>query len=71
MSVWYPIETAPDNKLILVWCCLNKDEPGAVFTACHDPDSSEWLTEFPDCYDGVAVLVHDPEYWMPMPEEPR
>lgn len=72
MSEWQPIETAPRNEYVLVFC----------------PDASEWtqimicgLLEFegdpdpPDWYELNADARPDPldvgpTHWMPLPERP-
>lgn len=61
---WQPIETAPEDEFVLVWCpdfyCY---EYGI---AVLGGEEGHWLT-----YEGDYELESAPTHWMPLPKPPE
>lgn len=73
--LWQPIETAPQDEMILVWA---EDWGGSVAElvlmseyASYDPDEYEDEKARMWVGDQGLNLVFDPTHWMPLPEGPK
>lgn len=62
MSEWQPIETAPKDKWILVWCSNVK----SCFVAMWNGEVEDFVGEAHDLYIDSIDATH----WMPLPEPP-
>jgi hypothetical protein len=70
---WQPIETAPRQKVILLWAVTSDDPPnwkmatGHCALAYDPPHEIEWT------WDGYRLRSWDvnPTHWMPLPEPPE
>ncbi|QIX20227.1 DUF551 domain-containing protein [Agrobacterium pusense] len=61
MTKWQPIESAPMDERILVWCAYLED---TVFAEIRRPDGV--VTG----YDDSHYVIDRPTHWMPLPEPP-
>jgi hypothetical protein len=69
---WRPIETAPDDKQILI-CQDGEIAVARCMTAAED-GSVDWIIWRRLGPDAMAVVMPAPTHWMPLPpapEEPR
>lgn len=71
MAEWQPIETAPANEFILVWCVPPYDEEVApVWVVRKDDDGDFWIEHDADgMWMSASHAV--PTHWMPLPEPPK
>lgn len=60
---WHPIETAPEEIYVLVWCPDYYSYEYGI--AVLDGEEGRWLT-----YEGDHEL-NTPTHWMPLPEPPE
>jgi len=74
--LWQPIETAPEDEMILVWAddgwvacaefVLMSEYGGYDEDDGFEEDGNRmWVN-----YDGAYALQFDPTHWMPLPEAP-
>lgn len=84
MGDWQPIETCPENTLVLVWCEWDESEPVHV-DKFHWTERSEWETVSESSGKSGArrqvrqeTVTREREWdhggsyqhWMPLPEPP-
>lgn len=71
--MWQPIETAPTDKRILLWCPRMKTAVVAQqMTAMEDGEKS-WVYARQlsgNSTHAVAFVVHAPTHWQPIPDDP-
>ena len=69
MAGWQPIETAPKDGEIDVWCVHKrgwKEYDCRAVDACYDPDRERWFGR-----DGAQCLqAYNVTHWMPKPKPP-
>jgi hypothetical protein len=62
MTAWQPIETAPQEKLVILYA------PG------WDPEVTAGKYEFGEWREGgygECMIARNPTHWMPLPEPPK
>jgi hypothetical protein len=71
MTDWQPIETAPKQKVILLWALTDTDTGNWKMAAGY------WMPGYGDepgewTWDGHRLKSYDaqPTHWMPLPEPP-
>jgi hypothetical protein len=87
MGEWQPIETAPDEKMVLVyWPAFKLDDDGNLTDEPHEDDGSGLIGvsakigsifHEPEALNAVGDYFGDeweygdPTHWMPLPDPPR
>lgn len=69
MAEWQPIETAPRDRDILVFCL--DDEPQVVVAYWFEvPEWAGWMYA-DDALSGLQPEGCEPTHWQPLPEPPH
>lgn len=78
---WQPIETAPQNRIVLVHYTNDLGNGRTMRARYYPPETLEsdvaengwadegWYEES-EAYEYLMPLEHDPTHWMPLPEPP-
>lgn len=67
MTDWHPIETAPSNGEILLYCKETGEQFVAFLGTCIEDGERDWV--FARSKD-ISFIVRDPTHWMPLPSPP-
>lgn len=68
--MWQPIETAPKDNAILLYCPGTYQARKIFMAKWHQPGNASnpgfWAP-----YDGIKARLANPTHWMPLPEAPN
>ena len=68
MSAWQPIESAPKDRMVLVYCpWVHQVCPGTLFSG-RSRTKAGWKITF--SITAEYRIVGEPTHWMPLPEPP-
>lgn len=65
-QVWQPIETAPKEGVVMVWCDVGV---AVAYIGYHNDEKRFYDSDALEY--GANIVRINPTHWMPLPEEPE